>query len=168
MKVILRENVDNLGQRGDTVTVAPGYGRNYLIPKNLAFPDAPGFHKMLAAERRAKEVKELKERRDAEGVATRISALSLSVTKKVGEEGHLYGSVTAAEIAEMLAGHGIEIDKRRIVLTEPVRTIGTHTVPVKLHREVTAQLALEVVPEEAPAAHAAQAADNAGEDAEDE
>jgi large subunit ribosomal protein L9 len=148
VKIILRENVDNLGRRGDTVIVAPGYGRNYLIPKSLAYPDAPGFHKMLTAERRAKEVVEMKEHREAEAVGNRITALSLSVTKKVGEEGHLFGSVTAAEIAELLAAHGIAVDKRRIVLAEPIRTVGAHSVPVRLHRDVTAQVSVVVIAEE--------------------
>lgn len=150
MKVVLRENVDNLGRRGDVVNVAPGFGRNFLIPKKLAFPDTPGYRKVLAAERRAKELREMKEQREAEAVAVRITGLALSITKKVGEEGQLYGSVTAQEISELLAGHGIEVDRRRIVLDEPIRTVGSHIVPVRLHREVTAQANVEVVAEAAP------------------
>ncbi|PYT08479.1 MAG: 50S ribosomal protein L9 [Acidobacteria bacterium] len=147
MKIVLRENVENLGRRGDIVEVASGYGRNFLIPKKLAYLDTPGFRKMLAAERRAKEARELREQHEAQAVAGRIAEMSLSIPKKVGEEGHLYGSVTAQEISDLLAAHGIEIDRRRIVLTEPIRTMGTHTVPVRLHREVTAQVTLEVVAE---------------------
>jgi large subunit ribosomal protein L9 len=149
VKIVLRENVDSLGHRGDVVNVAPGYGRNYLIPKKLAFPDTPGFRKVLAAERRAKETREMQEKSEAETLAARITALHLSVTRKAGEEGHLFGSVTAADIAELLAAQGVEVDKRRVILTEPIRAVGTHTVPVRLHREVTAQATLEVAAEEA-------------------
>ena len=149
MKIVLRENVDSLGHRGDVVNVAPGYGRNFLIPKKLAFPDTPGFRKVLAAERRAKETRETQEKSEAETLAARISALRLAITRKAGEEGHLFGSVTAADIAELLAAQGVEVDKRRVILTEPIRAIGTHTVPVRLHREVTAQATLEVAAEEA-------------------
>lgn len=148
MKVVLRENVEKLGKRGDIVSVAPGYGRNYLIPKNLAYLDTPGFKKMLAAERRAKEVLELREKDEAEALAARIGSLALVSRKKVGEEGHLYGSVTAQEISDLLAEHGIEMDKRRVVLDEPIRTVGAHAVPVRVHKDVTAQVSIEVIPED--------------------
>ena len=144
MKIVLRENVDSLGRRGDVVNVSAGYGRNFLLPKKLAFPDTPGFRKVLAAERRAKETRETHEQGEAETLAARIASLSLSVTRKAGEEGHLFGSVTAGDVAELLAAHGIEVDKRRVILVEPIRSIGTHSVPIRLHREVTAQASIEV------------------------
>ena len=108
MKIVLRENVENLGRRGDVVNVAPGYGRNFLIPKKLAYLDTPGFRKMLTAERRAKEAHEQREKHEAEALAGRISGMSLSIAKRVGEEGHLYGSVTTQEIAELLV---VELDQ---------------------------------------------------------
>ncbi len=149
MKVVLRENVDALGRRGDVVNVAPGYGRNYLIPKKLAFPDAPGYRKVLAAERRAKEAREAREQTEAQTLAVRITGLSLSLTRKSGEEGQLYGSVTAADVAGLLEAAGVEIDKRRILLNEPIRSLGVHAVPIRLHRDVTAQATVEVVAEPA-------------------
>lgn len=149
MKIVLRENVDSLGKRGDVVNVAQGYGRNFLIPKKLAFPDTPGFRKVLAAERRAKETREMHERGEAETLAARIASLSLSVSRKAGEEGHLFGSVTAGDVAELLAAQGVEVDKRRVILAEPIRSIGTHVIPIRLHREVTAQATVEVTVEAA-------------------
>jgi len=148
MKVVLRENLEKLGRRGEVVRVADGYGRNYLIPKKLAYQATPGNLKVVEDEKRSKDLREAKVRKDFEAIAARIASLSFSVPKKVGEDGHLFGSVTSQEIADLLAGRGIEVDRRKIVLEEQIKSIGSHTVGIKLHADVTAQLTLEVVPEE--------------------
>src|SRR2546427_12743288 len=106
MKIVLRENVENLGRRGDIVEVASGYGRNFLIPKKLAYLDTPGFRKMLAAERRAKEARERREQNEAQAGAGGIAGMSLSVPKKGGEEGDLHGSGTAPAVSDLLAAPG--------------------------------------------------------------
>jgi len=148
MKVVLREDLEKLGRRGDVVRVADGYGRNYLIPKKLAYQATPGNMKVIGDERRAKDNRDAKVRKDFEAIGARISSLSFSVPKKVGEDGHLFGSVTSQEIADLLAGKGIEIDRRKIVLDEAIKSIGSHTVAIKLHADVTAQMTIEVVPED--------------------
>lgn len=151
MKVVLREHVDHLGDRGQIVSVARGYARNYLLPKGLALEATPGNLQMLEHQRRVWVAREAKEAVEARRVAERLSAMQLSITKKAGESGTLYGSVTSSEIAALLASKGVEVDRRRIALVEPIRVLGTHEVPVKLHREVTAHVKLEVVAEEARA-----------------
>lgn len=148
MKVVLREDVEKLGERGETVRVAAGYGRNYLIPKNLAYVATPGNLKVIEHEKRAKDLKDAKVRKDYEALAGRIASLSFTIPKRVGENDAIFGSVTSQEIAELLAGKGVELDRRRIVLEEPIKTLGAHSVTLKLHKNVTAQLALEVVKEE--------------------
>jgi large subunit ribosomal protein L9 len=148
VKVILREHVENLGERGEIVSVAPGYARNYLLPKKLAFEATPGNLKQLEQERRVWAARDAKEVGEAEALAATINAVQLSTVKKAGESGTLYGSVTSAEIAEMLAGKGIEVDRKRILLDEPIKALGSYQVKVKIHRKVEAQFALEVVGEE--------------------
>jgi large subunit ribosomal protein L9 len=148
MKVVLRENVEKVGRRGEIVRVADGYGRNYLIPKKLAYHATPGNLKVIGDEKRAKDVQDAKIRKDFESQAQRIEQMSFTIAKKVGEDSHLFGSVTTQEIADLLAGKGVEIDRRRIVLEEPIKSIGTHTVGIRLHQDVVAQLTIEVVPEE--------------------
>lgn len=148
MRIVLREDVEKLGRRGEVVRVAEGYGRNYLIPKKLAYQATPGNLKVIGDEKRAKDIRDSKVRNDFEAIAQRIGQMSFSVSKKVGEDGHLFGSVTNQEIADLLAGRGVDVDRRRIVLDEPIKAIGTHTVSIRLHQEVTAQLTIEVVPEE--------------------
>lgn len=148
MNVVLREDVEKLGKRGETVKVADGYGRNYLIPKKLAYHATPGNLKVIAHEKRAKDLRDVKVRQDHEKMASVISGFSFTVAKKVGENDVLFGSVTSQDIADLLAGKGLEIDKRRIVLDEPIKTLGSHSVPVKLHKDVTANVSLEVVKEE--------------------
>jgi large subunit ribosomal protein L9 len=147
MKVLLRDHVEKLGERGDVVNVAPGYARNYLLPKGLALEATPGNLKVLEHQRRVWEARESRDLGDARGVAERLAALRLTVAKRAGENGTLYGSVTNVEIAELLAREGIEVDRRRIVLAEPIKTVGTHDVAVKLHRQVTAVVPLDVVSE---------------------
>ena len=148
MKVVLREDVEKLGHRGETVRVAEGYGRNYLLPKKLAYEATAGNMKIMAHEKRGKDLKDAKVRKDFEALSGVISGLCVSVPKRVGENDLLFGSVTSQEIAELLAAKGIEVDKRRIVLDEPIKNLGSHTVGIKLHKDVTAHLNIEVVKEE--------------------
>ena len=148
MKVLLREDMENLGRRGEVVKVAPGYARNYLLPKRLAMPVTAGAMKLIAQERRAFQVKQDREKQSAEELARRIAEVSCTIVKKVGENDTLYGSVTTQELGEILAKEGIEIDRRRIQLDEALKALGDHKVPVKLHREVTAEVTVKIVPAE--------------------
>jgi large subunit ribosomal protein L9 len=147
MEVILREHVDNLGRRGEIVKVADGYARNYLLPRKLALLATEGNKKQIERERVKFEAKELEERKVAEAVAARMSSLELVIARKVGETEALYGSVTAADIADALAAKGFDIDRRKLQLAEPIKKIGDVDVPVKLSREVTANVKVRVVPE---------------------
>ena len=144
MEVILRSHVENLGERGEIVKVADGYARNFLLPRKLALPATDGNKVRVARERKITESREAEERQGAEAMASRLSALELTIARKVGENNHLYGSVTNADIAELLAEKGFEIDRRKILLPDPIKTLGDNTVPVKLHRDVTAQLKVAV------------------------
>jgi large subunit ribosomal protein L9 len=148
MEVILREHIDNLGRRGDVVKVAPGYARNFLLPRKLALPVNEGNKRLIARERELAEVRELEERQQAEAVATRLSQLELTLARRVGDTGQLYGSVTSADLAEALAAKGLEIDRKRIHLDEPLKALGEFTVPVRLHRDVTGQLKVHVTKQE--------------------
>ena len=148
VKLILREHVEYLGERGETVTVAPGYARNYLLPKGLALVATPGNLKQLEQQRRVWADRDAKELSEAEVMAAAISAISLSVTKKAGESGTLYGSVTNAEIGKMLGAKGVEVDRKRIVLDEPIKTLGNYEITIKVHRRVNAKITLDVVGEE--------------------
>ena len=140
MEVILREHVDNLGRRGDVVKVAPGYARNFLLPRKLALAVTEGNKKIIERERKVADARETEERQTAEALASRLAQAEISITRRVGDTEQLYGSVTSADIAEALAAKGLEIDKRKIHLDEPIKAIGEFTVPVRLHRDVTAQL----------------------------
>ena len=140
MEVILREHVDNLGRRGDVVKVAPGYARNFLLPRKLALAVTEGNKKIIERERKVADARETEERQAAEALASRVGQAEISVARRVGDTEQLYGSVTSADIAEALAAKGLEIDKRKIHLDEPIKAIGEFTVPVRLHRDVTAQL----------------------------
>jgi large subunit ribosomal protein L9 len=144
MEVILRDHVENLGKRGEIVKVADGYARNYLLPRKLALPATDANKKWVERERKIAEARDLEEKGAAEAIATRLSALDLTITRKTGENDQLYGSVTNADIAEVLAAKGFEIDRRKILLPDPIKALGENTVPVKLHREVTAQLRVTV------------------------
>jgi large subunit ribosomal protein L9 len=152
VKVVLCEHVEHLGERGEIVSVAAGYARNFLLPKRLALPATAGNLRTLEHRRRMWELKEAKEVGEAQGLATRLAEIQLTVTKKAGEEGTLYGSVTPAEIAELLAGQGVEVDRRRLVIAEPIKRLGVHEVAIKLHRQVTGTIRLEVVSEIVPSA----------------
>jgi large subunit ribosomal protein L9 len=144
MEVILRDHVEHLGQRGEIVRVADGYARNYLLPRKLALPATDANRKWVERERKLAEVREGEERGAAEAIATRLNALELTISRKTGENDQLYGSVTNGDIAELLAAKGFEIDRRKILLPDPIKTLGENTVPVKLHRDVTAQVKVTV------------------------
>jgi len=147
MEVILRDHVDNVGKRGDVVKVADGYARNYLLPRKLALPATDANKHWIARERKISEAREGEERVAAEALAERLVALDLQVSRKVGDNDAMYGSVTNADIAELLKEKGFDIDRRKILLPDAIRAIGESHVPVKLHRDVTAQLKLTVVKE---------------------
>ena len=146
-KVLLREDVDDLGARGEIVRVKAGYARNYLLPRNLAVEASAGNVKGIESERAALLKKEAKERSTAEGQAQQIGALQLEFRRKAGEQGALYGSVTSMDVAEALHERGYEIDRHRIHLREPLKRLGEYTVPVRLHREVTIDLKVRVAAE---------------------
>jgi large subunit ribosomal protein L9 len=148
MEVILREHVENLGRRGDVVKVAAGYARNYLLPRKLALAVTEGNKKIIARERTLADARESEEKQTAEALASRLAQAELTIERRVGETEALYGSVTSADIAEALAARGLEIDKRKIQLDEPIKAIGEFAVPVRLHRDVTAQLKVHVVKQE--------------------
>ena len=147
MKVILRRDVDNLGERGQVVNVASGYARNYLVPKGLAMAATPGNIQSIDFEKRVWEVREVKEVGEARAFGDRLAAVELTIAKKAGENETLYGSVTTSEIGEMLAAKGFEVDRRKIQLDEPIKALGEYAIHVKLHRQVTAEIKLQVVAE---------------------
>ena len=147
MEVILRQHVDNLGERGQIVKVADGYARNYLLPRNLALPATEGNKRHVERERRIMEQREAEEKGQAESIASRLATVEITIARRVGETDQLYGSVTAADIADYLKKHGFDIDRRRLVLPDPIKTIGEHNVPLKLHRSVTVPLTVKVVKE---------------------
>jgi large subunit ribosomal protein L9 len=147
MDVILREDVRSLGKAGEMVRVKPGYARNYLLPHGLAFEATEGNKKRIAAETRARGVRSQAERAEAEQVAARLGAVELTLTGKAGEEGKLFGSVTAQDIAEALAAKGHQVDRRRIELEHPIKTLGHHTVSIRVHPEVHAEVRVAVVAE---------------------
>ena len=147
MEVILREHVDNLGRRGEIVKVADGYARNYLLPRKLALLATAGNKKHIERERKIFEAREAEEKSQAEAIAARLSSVDIAITRRVGDTEQLYGSVTAVDIADYLKTQGFEIDRRKLILPEPIKAIGEHTVPLKLHREVTVPLKVRVVKE---------------------
>jgi large subunit ribosomal protein L9 len=144
MKVILADDVRGLGHRGETVTVKPGYARNYLFPGGFAYEATDANVRRLGEEKKKYDEKMLAEKGVAEGVAKKMEGLTVVIAKKAGDEGQLYGSVTAADIADALAARSIEVDRRRVELAEPIRRVGEHTVHVRLHRDVVATLTVEV------------------------
>jgi len=147
MRIVLREDVDKLGRRGEVVDVAAGYARNFLLPKGKALPATDGNLKVVERERRRYVVHQAKEREEAAAMARRLAGISCTVVRKVGENEQLYGSVTAADIAEYLEKEGVVIDKRRILLEEPIRALGIYTVAVKVHPEVMGEVRVWVVKE---------------------
>jgi len=145
MKVILREDVPEVGQAGEKVEVKSGFGRNYLFPRNLAIPATKANLRAIDEVRKQKELREKKRRRKAEVIKDKIEMLSLSIEVLVGEEDKLYGSVTNADIAELMKEEGVIVDKRAIELEDPIKVLGVYTVPVKIDKAVTAELRLWVI-----------------------
>jgi large subunit ribosomal protein L9 len=147
MKIILLDDVANVGRRGEVRDVSDGYARNYLVPQKLAVAATPGNLRNLEHIQRQQESKAARIQADAESLRQRIEALTFEERRQASEEGKLFGSVTSQHIAEFLARAGIEIERRRIALDEPIKTLGEHAVPVRLHAGVTAQLKVAVVRE---------------------
>ena len=146
-KILLREDVDDLGARGEIVRVRAGYARNYLLPRKLAVEATSSNVKQIEGERAALLKKEASERTTAEGQAEQISKVVLEFKRKSGEQGALYGSVTSMDIAESLKERGYEIDRHRLHLREPIKRLGEFSVPLRLHREVSIDLQVKVAPE---------------------
>jgi large subunit ribosomal protein L9 len=149
IEVILRDHVEHLGRRGEIVRVADGYARNYLLPRKLALAVTDENKRQIEREREKAEAREAGELMEAQALQTRLEAVELAIARRVGENDTLYGSVTSADVAEALATRQLVIDRRKIQLVEPIKALGEHAVPVKLHRDVTATVKVRVVPAEA-------------------
>jgi large subunit ribosomal protein L9 len=150
MKVILNSDIDNLGRRGDLVEVAPGYARNFLLPRNLAIGVTKGALRQAEHMRAMRIERDNREKAAAEALATRISTLRLRTSARAGEEGHLFGSVTTAHIADLLSkALGQEVDRRKVELAEPIRSLGLHEYALHVRADVTAKGSIEVVTEAA-------------------
>ena len=148
MRVLLRTEVTGVGKRGDVVDVSGGFARNFLLPAGRAIAATPGIEGQAAGMRRARDLREQRDRQASETVAQRIQAVTIKVAARAGSEGRLFGSVTAADLSEALLDQtGAAVDRRRVVLGEPIRSLGVHTVLVKLHSDVEARVTVEVVPE---------------------
>jgi large subunit ribosomal protein L9 len=147
MEVILREFVDKLGKRGEIVKVSNGYARNYLLPRKLALPATEGNKKHVERERKKMDTREADEKSQAEAIAARLASVDIRIARRVGDTEQLYGSVTSADITEFLKEKGFDVDRRKLILPEPIKTIGEHDVPLKLHRDVTVPLKVKVVKE---------------------
>jgi large subunit ribosomal protein L9 len=148
MKVILRTDVSELGKRGDILDVADGYARNYLVPKGLAMKATDGAAAQAASMRRARDLRDAQDRAAAETLATTLVPKVITVTARAGSEGKLFGSVTTADISSAIeAQTKVQIDRRKLVLAEPIKTLGTHMVPVKLHADVEFPVTIDVVAE---------------------
>lgn len=152
MKVILKQDVEKLGKIGDIVKVAPGYGRNYLVPRKFAVEATPGNIKVIEIEKVSKAKRDHRDKAAAALLAQEIVKLTVTIRRKTGEEGSLYGSVTAMDIADFLITHKIDIDKRKIQLEDPIKAIGEYQVSIRLHRDVTVPVKVIVEPEPEPTA----------------
>ncbi|MFZ5927368.1 MAG: 50S ribosomal protein L9 [Acidobacteriota bacterium] len=148
MEVILREDIEKLGTRGQVVKVADGFARNFLLPRRLAVAATEANKKIVEQERQAALRREAKEKSSAEELARMLSAVTLTTTQKAGEADQLFGSVTAKDIAELLEKQGYSIDRKKIVMEQPIKTLGEHKVTLKLHREVSVQIPVIVNKEE--------------------
>lgn len=144
VKLILTEDVIGLGQGGDLVSVKPGYARNYLVPQGKAIPATEARVRELGHHKRVVEEKLARERKSLEAVRKKLEGMALEVTAQAGAEGKLFGSVTSLQIAELLAAKGFEVDRRKIELADPIKEVGEHRVPVKLHRDVVANVVVTV------------------------
>jgi len=147
MKVILRKDLETLGNAGDVVVVKDGYARNFLIPKGFALKADKKNIQLLESEKKQQKVKMSKDRKEAELLAEQLNKVSCTATMNVGEEDKVFGSVTTQNIADLLKDQGIEIDRKKIILSEPIKALGIYTIPIKLHSEVEAKIKLWVVKE---------------------
>ncbi len=146
MKIVLRSDVANLGRKGDMVEVADGFARNYLVPKGLAMKATRGVTRQAEGMQRARSVRDTKEREGAEAIARQLAAKRVEITARAGEGGRLFGSVTSADVVEALeAQTGIQVDRRKLQLDEPIKTLGVHEVAIRLHADVSPVLTVEVV-----------------------
>ena len=147
MKIVLRADVDNLGNKGDLVEVAPGYARNYLVPKGLAIAASAGVTRQAEAMRRSRQVRDRREKEGAEATARQLAAKRIEIKARSGEGGRLFGSVTSTDIAEAVeAQTGVKLDRRKLSV-EPIKTLGAHEVSVRLHSDVEVPITIEVVPQ---------------------
>lgn len=147
MQLILKQTVDNLGEEGDVVKVKPGYGRNYLLPQGMAITASKGNLAQLAIEKVAIDARKRHQREEAEAMAKKLEACTITIEKRVGDENKLYGSVTTSDLAEYLAAQGLIIDRRKIVLDEPIKTIGETTVTIKVGYQVNAKVKVNIIPQ---------------------
>ena len=148
MDVILREDIVNLGSRGEVVKVAPGYARNFLLPKKMAVAATAGNKKIVEQERQSHVRKEAKQKGEAEDLSKLMTGVSVTISQKAGDNDQLFGSVTSKDVADALAGKNFTIDKRKIQLDDPIKTLGEFKVPVRLHKDVTAEVTVIVVKDE--------------------
>jgi large subunit ribosomal protein L9 len=148
MEVILKEDVEKLGHRGDVVKVAQGYGRNFLLPKKLAIEATPANKAVIEQMKASSVRRSAKEKGDAEQLLTQIEQVSLTFARKTGDGDHLFGSVTAVDISQALEAKGFTVERRKVHMEEPLKTLGEFHIPVRLHREVTAHIKVNVVKEE--------------------
>ncbi len=147
MRLILTTDLANLGKAGQTVDVAAGYGRNYLIPRGFAIVASPQNERNLVQQQRARAAREAKTKADAQVLASHVESISLSIARKTGASEQLYGSVTSQDIAALLKERGVTLDRRKIDLESPLKTLGMHKVPIRLHPEVVAEVEVTVVKE---------------------
>ncbi len=145
MEVILRQAVDNLGHPGDVVVVSPGFARNYLLPRGIAYQATEGNKKRISQEKARLEAAEAERRSAAEGVAKQLEEVSITFSARVGEEGKLFGSVTSADIVEQLEAQGFTIEKRQVELGEPIKTLGVYRIPIRLHADVHPEIKVWVI-----------------------
>ncbi|HXQ59750.1 MAG TPA: 50S ribosomal protein L9 [Acidimicrobiales bacterium] len=147
MRVLLRDDISGVGKRGDVVEVAKGFARNYLLPTGRALVAGDKIEKQAQSMRRSRDLRNVADRDAARSVAAILGAATITVTARAAAEGRLFGSVSANDVAEAIAAQtGAEIDRHKVSLSEPIKTVGTHVVPVQLHEEVTAEVTVEVVP----------------------
>ena len=148
MEVILREDIERLGSRGQVVNVAPGYARNFLLPKRLAVPATDANKKIVEQERQAHLRRDFKLKSEAEDLSKMLGGVSVTIAQKAGENDQLFGSVTAKDVAEALERQNYTIDRRKVQLEEPIKQLGEYKVPVRLHKDVLAEITVRVVKEE--------------------
>jgi large subunit ribosomal protein L9 len=145
MEIILRQSIENLGKPGDIVKVSPGYARNYLLPRGLAYEATPGNRKRIAMEKARLEAAEAERIKAAQSLAERLENVQLTFSARVGDEEKLFGSVTTADIAQQLEAQGFDIEKRQIDLHEPIKSLGVYKIPVRLHAEVKPEIKVWVI-----------------------